>query len=286
MYNVSAIIPIYKLNNALAWERFTTLVDSVVNGFRKIETISKKNNEIILINDSPEIDIDAKIKSLFDGFSFNDYVILLNPKNLGQAYSRNLGAEKARGEYLHFIDQDDFIDSMFYKQLLSSNEDIIMGNIKLFSESLNKYKFYYKPFLQNRLLKAQYLQELKYLLLSNLSFSPGQYLIRRNVFLKSTGFPDLTHKGADDYGFFVKLIDSQKITFRYKREINFYYRLHDKQSKNSLNMQASLEEFFETYPIQKFWVHAFTALKRIGFLRWVRVFYNRFFFYYSTNDFD
>lgn len=57
--------------------------------------------------------------------------ILRNKENSGAGPSRNAGIEAARGEYLSFIDPDDWISSDFYERLYSKAEecncDIIKG---------------------------------------------------------------------------------------------------------------------------------------------------------------
>jgi len=54
-------------------------------------------------------------------------------QNVGAAVARNHGLKIAKGEYLGFVDSDDFIDSDFYEKLYSTayehDSDIAMGNV-------------------------------------------------------------------------------------------------------------------------------------------------------------
>ena len=57
--------------------------------------------------------------------------IMENPQNLGSGISRNKGIEVARGEYLSFVDADDYVDSDFMEVLYhkgkAENLDIVKG---------------------------------------------------------------------------------------------------------------------------------------------------------------
>ena len=57
--------------------------------------------------------------------------ILQNPENMGAGVSRNAGIEAARGEYLSFVDSDDYVNEVFlerlYQKAISENLDIVKG---------------------------------------------------------------------------------------------------------------------------------------------------------------
>lgn len=58
---------------------------------------------------------------------YKDKIIILNQENKGVTAARNLGLERATGDYILFVDADDYIDAeMLYKVLLEANDfDII-----------------------------------------------------------------------------------------------------------------------------------------------------------------
>lgn len=93
---VSIIIPVYNTEKYLR-----TCLDSIVK-----QTYS--NIEIIIIEDnSPD-----HVNSILCEYEkeFKNIKVIHNPINLGIATTRNIGLEEANGDFILFVDSDDFID--------------------------------------------------------------------------------------------------------------------------------------------------------------------------------
>lgn len=100
---ISVIVPIYNVEKYL--ER---CLESIVN-----QTI--KELEIILINDGSN---DGSYQIACTYASKDSRVTLLvNEKNIGQGLSRQKGLVHAKGEYVTFVDSDDFIELDMYENL-------------------------------------------------------------------------------------------------------------------------------------------------------------------------
>lgn len=100
---VSVIVPVYQVEKYL--ER---CIDSILNQ-------SYHNLEILLIDDG------SKDKSgvICDAYACRDSRIqVYHKKNGGLSDARNYGIDRAKGEYLAFIDSDDFISYDFIQVLL------------------------------------------------------------------------------------------------------------------------------------------------------------------------
>lgn len=99
---ISVIIPVYKAERYL--ER---CVESVRNQ-------TYQNLEIILVDDgSPD-----NCGVMCDAYAQQDSRIhVIHQENAGQASARNRGLDIARGDYIGFVDSDDYIDTGMYKSL-------------------------------------------------------------------------------------------------------------------------------------------------------------------------
>ena len=100
---ISVIIPIYNTAPYLA-----RCLDSVI-------CTNYDNLEIICVNDGST---DNSITILKDYKERDDRFIIIDVENGGLSKSRNLGLEIAKGEYICFIDSDDWIHKQFFDVLL------------------------------------------------------------------------------------------------------------------------------------------------------------------------
>lgn len=106
---ISVIIPVYNVENYLK-----KCLDSIMN-----QTL--KDIEIICINDGST---DSSL-NILEEFANNDSRIrIINQKNKGPGATRNLGVKEACGEYLGFVDADDWIESNYFETLYNAAKEI------------------------------------------------------------------------------------------------------------------------------------------------------------------
>ncbi len=115
---VSVIIPVYNPG-----EGVKKCIDSVLN-----QTL--QNIEIIFIDD---LGTDNSMETVRNAAKTDPrIVILVNEVNSGPGYSRNRGIEEARGEYVSFIDPDDYVAEDFlellYRKAEKTKPDIVKGD--------------------------------------------------------------------------------------------------------------------------------------------------------------
>lgn len=125
---VSIIVPVYNTEKYLR-----RCLDSLVN--QTIEDI-----EIIVINDcSP--DNSKEILKEYEKKYKDKIKVFHNKTNKGIGYNRNYGIKKATGEYIGFVDSDDWVNETMYDKLYKKakedNLDLVLCNFHKMLEKEN-----------------------------------------------------------------------------------------------------------------------------------------------------
>lgn len=105
---LSVVVPVYKVEEYL--ER---CIKSLLSQSLHID-------EIIIVDDgSPD-----KCGEIADAFAaVNENIIVIHQQNMGLSGARNTGIDRATGEYIGFVDSDDYIDSKMYSALIKRAEE-------------------------------------------------------------------------------------------------------------------------------------------------------------------
>lgn len=115
----SIIIPVYNLE------------DYITECLNSIKNLSI-NYEIIVINDGSKDNSLNKINEFAD--TYKGEIIVIDQQNGGQSSARNAGINKASGDYLFFLDGDDFIDKdsfeTFANEVIKDGADIGFADYK------------------------------------------------------------------------------------------------------------------------------------------------------------
>ena len=123
-YKISVIVPVYNAEQYL-----NQCIDSILN-----QTLD--SFELILLNDGSKDGSGAICDEYADKY---DNVSVYHLENGGPARARNIGISKAKGEYIGFVDSDDYIDEKMYEVLFSEsqerNADIVMCTYSIKSEN-------------------------------------------------------------------------------------------------------------------------------------------------------
>ena len=108
MPKLSVIVPIYNVEQYIH-----KCVDSILNQ-------NFKDFELILVDDgSPD-----SCGKICDEYAQKDErVKVIHKVNGGLSDARNFGLEKAKGEYVSFIDSDDWVDENIYSESLKYMEE-------------------------------------------------------------------------------------------------------------------------------------------------------------------
>lgn len=97
-----------------------------------------KNIELIIVEDCST---DNSKKTIKKFENYDNVKIIYNKENKGLSYSRNIGLENATGDYIGYIDSDDYVDEDYYEKLMNSlmknKSDIAICDMKIVYEFKN-----------------------------------------------------------------------------------------------------------------------------------------------------
>ena len=111
---VSIIIPIYNVEQYL-----DRCMDSILNQ-------SLDNIEIILVDDESPDNCPIKCEEYA---SKDSRIKVIHKKNEGLGFARNSGLEIASGEYVAFVDSDDYVDLKMYEKLYATAQEYSLDTV-------------------------------------------------------------------------------------------------------------------------------------------------------------
>lgn len=127
---ISVIVPVYNVAPYLE-----LALDS-------IRYQSYQNLEIILINDGSTDDSESICKDIA---SQDERFRYIYQENAGASVARNRGLDLASGEYIIFVDSDDWLDTsaieILYRNLKKYDADIAAGNYNMYNDSKQEFSF-------------------------------------------------------------------------------------------------------------------------------------------------
>lgn len=175
MPEFSIVVPIYNVEGYLK-----KCLDSILN-----QTFV--DYEIILVNDGST---DQSLSIIKEYMSKYPDIKLINQENKGLSEARNSGLKEARGNYVLFVDSDDFIDKDLLLNLNDSiinNPDLVRFQLRVVSDktidineeafdSLNGHDAF-KKIIKYRFVENAwaYLYSRKYLIDNGFLFKPNMY---------------------------------------------------------------------------------------------------------------
>lgn len=126
MDKVSIVIPVY--NNEAYLEK---CLESVINQ-------TYNNIEIVLINDGSS---DNSLKIMKNYSKKDKRIIIIDKENEGVSTARNIGIKKCSGEYITFVDSDDYLESdaieKLYHEINTKNVDVVRSNYQVHYQKNN-----------------------------------------------------------------------------------------------------------------------------------------------------
>ena len=218
-YKVSIIIPVYGVEKYIS-KCLESLVNQTLNDI-----------EIIVVNDGTKDNsqkiIDKYVKK------YPDKVKSFIKENGGQGSARNYGLKKAMGEYIGYVDSDDFVEKDMYKKLYNKAKDdnydiVVCGNYNVSEDYQNKN---IDTFINN------YNTDLENIFFGKIAVWNKIY--KRDILIKNK----LEFKEKvwyEDLAFTIKAIINSN-TFAFINEPLYDYLIREGSTMNNSNVARNLE---------------------------------------------
>lgn len=219
MKKVSIIVPVYGVEKYI-----DKCLDSLVKQ-------SLKEIEVIVVNDGTKDNsqkiIDKYVKK------YPDKIKSFIKENGGQGSARNYGLEKVSGEYIGYVDSDDFIEKDMYKKLYNKAKEkdydiVVCGNYNVSEDYQNKNV---DVFINN------YNTDLENIFFGKMAVWNKIY--KRDILIKNK----LEFKEKvwyEDLAFTLKAIMNSN-TFAFIDEPLYDYLIREGSTMNNSNVQRNLE---------------------------------------------
>ncbi len=227
---ISIIMPVY--NSEAYMEKS---INSILN-----QTL--KELELICINDTSK---DNSLKVL-QKISKKDkrLIILDNQKNLGPGGSRNMAILIAKGEFVMFVDSDDWLETdaceKLYNLATSEKSDFVYIRPKIIYEN--------KTILDKRLFRGDEIKNketvFKKSLRRKIAWAPWTKMIKRNLITKNNILFPQIHI-AEDMVFSVKVLHFAK-RISECREYLYNYLMREGSLMSYKNSQRRIENYLES----------------------------------------
>ena len=237
---VTVIVPIYNVENYLK-----KCVNSIINQ-------TYENIEIILIDDGST---DGSGTICDEYLAKDNRIKVIHKKNEGLSKARNVGIEISNGDFITFIDSDDYFDTKFIENMLKiaveSKADLIISGLKdVFEKQKNIYadeSDYYTILSKEETYRKVLLQE-------EIDVSANAKLYQKEIF-KNIRYP--VGELYEDIKIIDKIIENANKIVYTKYKGYFYLQrngsiMHSKINKEKFvllkTMERLLEFIEEKYP--------------------------------------
>lgn len=230
---ISIIIPVYNTQ-----EYLKQCLNSIINQSYKV------SYEIICIDDGStdkSVDILNQYKS-----KYPDNFKILYQKHSGQAEARNLGIKSAAGNFIMFIDSDDFIAEDLLKECsnkLKFQPDVIIFGVKKFYSQKNSFKkgqyssqYFPAKFSINKLFKF-------HTICFNKIYKKS-FLIDNNIYFSNLNT-------GEEQLFFIKTALLSNKTEIIKKDL-YIYRKQRQNALTATKKKKDISPIINYYDIEKF----------------------------------
>lgn len=204
MPEISIIVPVYNVEKYLK-----KCIDSILN-----QTFT--DFELILVDDGST---DNSVAICDKYVNMDNRIKVIHKENCGVSAARNTGVESAIGNYIGFVDNDDYIDKdmyeLLYNDIISEGADIsICGMYECFKDKMTKQSKVEGRYVFNNIEALKEVMESKIF-----SVNPVNKLYKKDLF-KGLKYPD--GKLSED-AFITPLLIMKAKKVVFNSEAKYYY---------------------------------------------------------------
>lgn len=294
---ISVIIPVYNTEQYLR-----ECLDSVVK-----QDIGIENLEVILVNDSSTDNSLAICKEYVEKYNFK---LIDNNPNKGQAISRNEAIKIATGNYIAFLDSDDYWKennlSKLYKTIKAEEADIAIARLDSFN-SKGRYGYYSDKYIDvyaagdifanpdlincisicSRLYKTELIKNITFLentIHEDNSFSLTsmfkaekmvvipEYLYKRRIREDNSNASIMQKLNYKTFKDLIKNYEEVLSNIKTTKSLDFLYKYMIKQLNNNVIKHVSEEEKAKAYEdIDKF-INTFEVKNKASYIRYSKMY--------------
>ena len=236
MPKISVIIPVYNTEKYIE-----KCLDSIYN--QKMKDI-----EIIIVNDGSKDNSDTIIQKWIEKNKENIQIKYLKKENGGLSDSRNFAIPYVTGEYISFIDSDDFIDENLYSNLekyMNEKIDLIKFKMQTVDEKGKILEKLDGPIFEKCTGEKGY----EKLCTNDKFLDPACIYLYRTEFYKENNFKYKLGAYHEDFGL-TSLIILKAKSFVSTNEYGYYYlQTNNSITKDLINHYDDMIRTIENYEI-------------------------------------
>jgi glycosyltransferase involved in cell wall biosynthesis len=208
--------------------------------------------ECILVDDFSE---DNSFK-ICENYAKKDsrIIVLKNDENMGASLTRKKGLDHAKGEYIQFVDSDDYIESdmleKMYDKALAENLDIVFCDFIILREFDN---LYVNADIENK-SKIEIIKQIGVTINSYLA-SPCNKIIRKQIF-DSVMFSNTSH-AEDKYISLQTTYYAKKIGYVNVAFYNYVKNPYSSSCNVKYNLKRKIEHFYNYKLVVEFLIEKY-----------------------------
>lgn len=251
---ISLIIPVYNVEKYLR------------KAFESVQSQTFKDFEVIIINDGST---DNSLKIILEFCKKNKNFVLINQENSGPAAARNTALKVSKGEYIAFMDSDDYLEPNFleclYEAAKKNEADMVCCNFNIYYPEKDIKVFmpihsYPGVYSKTKALKKLILDIGTHYFVWN-KLTKRELFFKNNISFDDMYFEDISISPKLFY-YSKKIVFLNKVLYNYSsRESSILHSINVTKINDFIKSLGVIRNFFETENVYKeynnhVWIYA------------------------------